>query len=249
VPDKRCLSFPVSFQNQSSFNSSGAINWRWDFGDGSASTNFSAVHTYSQEGMYTIKLTADNVDCPNLSTSFSNAFFIESPAPAIRYPALTAVVNKPVTLSARNFGAQYVWQPATGLNDFTLASPVAILRAEQQYTIQITSAQGCITTDTVLVKLFGGAEVFLPQGFTPNGDGQNDRFYPTLVQLQKLNYFRIFNRWGNLVFQTNDPTPANGWDGRYNGRDQPAGTYAWMLEAVDADGNIIRKTGNVLLLR
>jgi gliding motility-associated-like protein len=65
----------------------------------------------------------------------------------------------------------------------------------------------------------------------------------------KLNYFKVFNRWGNLVFQTNDATPANGWNGKYNGTNQPAGTYTWIAEAVDADGNIIKRSGNILLIR
>ncbi|MBV9986777.1 MAG: gliding motility-associated C-terminal domain-containing protein [Chitinophagaceae bacterium] len=249
APDKRCLSFPVSFQNQSVFNSSDHIQWNWDFGDGVTAGGFLAVHTYSAEGMYAIRLTADNNDCPNLNTGFSNTFFIESPKPGIRYAPITAVSGKPATLHAREFGARYLWQPAIGLSDLRAQSPVATLRSEQEYTVQIISAQDCITTDTVVVKIFGAAEVFVPKGFTPNGDGQNDRLYPTLVQFQKLNYFKIFNRWGNLVFQTNDTTPGNGWDGRYNGKDQPAGTYAWILEAVDADGNLVQRSGNVLLLR
>jgi gliding motility-associated-like protein len=115
--------------------------------------------------------------------------------------------------------------------------------------VDITSAEGCVTTDTVLVKIFQASEIYVPLGFTPNGDGQNDKLYPILVRLKQLNYFKVFNRWGNLVFQTNDPTPANGWDGKYNSVDQPTGTYVWIAEAVDLNGNKIRRSGNVLLIK
>jgi gliding motility-associated-like protein len=249
IPDKQCLDNPVTFINRSSFASSGNITWQWDLGDGNSASVFSPSHVYNAESMYTISLTANNTSCPNLTEKITAAYFIESPRPGVRYPAITAVVNKPVTINARAFGAKYLWQPFTGLSNYTVQSPIATPATQQEYTVEITSAEGCVTTDTVLIKLFPGSEIYVPQGFTPNGDGQNDTFYPILVRTNKLNYFKVFNRWGNLVFQTNDATPANGWNGKYNGTNQPAGTYTWIAEAVDADGNIIKRSGNVLLIR
>ena len=63
-----------------------------------------------------------------------------------------------------------------------------------------------------------------------------------------LNYFKIYNRWGNLVFQTNDASPQNGWDGKLNGVMQISGTFRWTAEGVDVGGNIIRRTGEIRMI-
>jgi gliding motility-associated-like protein len=115
--------------------------------------------------------------------------------------------------------------------------------------VRITTVAGCVTTDTVTVKVTLLGEIYVPQAFSPNGDGQNDRLYPNLVAIVKLNYFRIFNRWGNLVFQSADPTPANGWDGKLGGIAQAPGTFTWVAEGVDGAGNIIRRSGSTVLIK
>ncbi len=249
IPDKQCLSNPVLFINRSSSNSSGNISWQWDFGDGTNSTLFSPSHIYPAESMYQITLTANNISCPNLTEKLILSYFIESPIPGIRYAEVSAIANQPTVIIARPFGAKYLWKPFNNLNSFTTQSPTVKLTAEQTYTVDITSAEGCVTTDTVLVKIILGSEIYVPQGFTPNGDRQNDRLYPIMEGMKGLTYFKVFNRWGNLVFQVNDAIPANGWNGKFNGIDQPAGSYAWIAEAVDVNGNTIRRSGSVLLIR
>ncbi len=249
IPDKQCLSNPVLFINRSSYANSGNISWQWDFGDGTNSTLFSPSHIYPAEGMYQITLRANNISCPNLTDKLILAYFIESPIPGIRYAAVNAIANQPAVITARPFGAKYLWKPFNNLNSFTIQSPMVTLTAEQTYTVDITSAEGCVTTDTVLVKIIQGSEIYVPQGFTPNGDRQNDRLYPIMEGIKGLAYFKVFNRWGNLVFQVNDAIPANGWNGKFNGIDQPAGSYAWIAEAVDVYGNTIRRSGSVLLIR
>jgi gliding motility-associated-like protein len=154
----------------------------------------------------------------------------------------------PIQLNSRNAGNVYLWQPSTGLNNPSLQFPTATLDKDVTYTIMINSNAGCTVTDTVLVKVALDGYIYVGQGFTPNGDGMNDKCYPITVGIRSLTYFKIFNRWGNLVFQTNDTTPQNGWDGKYNGKIQPAGTYQWVAEAIDGSGNIIKRTGAVLLI-
>ncbi|MEO6071045.1 MAG: gliding motility-associated C-terminal domain-containing protein, partial [Chitinophagaceae bacterium] len=89
--------------------------------------------------------------------------------------------------------------------------------------------------------------VFVPTGFTPNGNGVNDGLRPILYHITTLKYFRIFNRWGQVVFQTN--VKGKGWDGTINGIAQPEETYTWILECVGADGAVIKKSGRSLLIR
>jgi len=246
--NSRCVAVPVSFSNLSTYASSGGINWLWDFGDGALANTFSPTHTYATAGNYTVSLTANNLSCPTLTETISIPVYVDSARVPVRYPTVKAVAGKAFPLTARSLGALYRWQPATGLNSTTVQSPMAILNNDIEYTVTITNSASCTTTDTVAVKLVFDGNIFVGNGFTPNGDGVNDRCYPILTGVRSLVYFKIYNRWGNLVFQTNDASPQNGWDGKYNGRLQPVGTYTWIAEAIDGNGNMFKRNGNVLLI-
>jgi gliding motility-associated-like protein len=89
--------------------------------------------------------------------------------------------------------------------------------------------------------------VYVPTGFTPNGDGRNDVLRPYLAAIKELSFFSVYNRWGQLVFTTNQP--GNGWDGTINGIQQPVGTYVWRLKAVDVVGNVYIRQGTTTLIR
>ena len=106
---------------------------------------------------------------------------------------------------------------------------------------------GCKGFDTVFVKVYKGPEYYLPNSFTPNNDGVNDIFRPIPVGIVSTEYFKIYNRNGLLLFQTN--IWLKGWDGKYNGMSQPIGTYVWLIKGVDKRGNVIEKKGTVVLIR
>ncbi|MBM3416986.1 MAG: gliding motility-associated C-terminal domain-containing protein [Bacteroidetes bacterium] len=83
--------------------------------------------------------------------------------------------------------------------------------------------------------------------FTPNGDSRNDKFTPQPVGIKSYNYFRVFNRWGQVIFSTR--ALHQGWDGTIEGLPQPAGTYVWMIEGVTIENKLITKKGTVTLIR
>jgi gliding motility-associated-like protein len=87
----------------------------------------------------------------------------------------------------------------------------------------------------------------VPRAWTPNGDGRNDVLKPYTLNIVEIRYFRVFNRWGQLMYETKEL--EKGWDGTYKGRLQPNDAYTWMVEGVGIDGSIIRKTGNSALLQ
>ena len=70
------------------------------------------------------------------------------------------------------------------------------------YTLTVTTAEGCTDTDDIAITVFKESRVYVPSGFSPNGDGRNDRIMPYLVGIRSLDYFQVYNRWGQLVFQT-----------------------------------------------
>ena len=106
--------------------------------------------------------------------------------------------------------------------------------------------------DTLVVNIdnpFGAfaPNIFVPKAWTPNSDGHNDFLFPFMVNIRTLKYFRIFNRWGQLVFETN--INGKGWDGIFRGKHQGADVYTWSVEAITIDGDIYKKSGNAVLIR
>jgi gliding motility-associated-like protein len=124
------------------------------------------------------------------------------------------------------------------------------LNASQEYTVRIAQSAGCIVVDTVLVDVrtaTGRTQVFVPTGFTPDNNGQNDLLRPKLINFRSIKYFRVYNRWGKLVYQTS--AMGEGWDGRINGSPQPTETYSWIFEGEDNTGRIIKVSGKSVLIR
>jgi gliding motility-associated-like protein len=243
-----CTQVPVTFTNLSITNNAGAVTYAWRDNLGNTSAATSPVFTYNNVGSVSMKLVVTSTTCPNLKDSITKVLAIESPRPGQRLPLVDGVSGDETKLQARVFANnKYTWSPATGLSDVTISNPFTKLSAEQQYTISMLAPSGCVTVDTMLVRIFKDFTVFIPNVFSPNGDGQNDRLYVNLVGVKEFKLYRIFNRAGQKVFETTNP--AEGWDGTVNGVPQSLDTYVWMVEAVSKYGAPIRETGLVTLLR
>jgi gliding motility-associated-like protein len=107
---------------------------------------------------------------------------------------------------------------------------------------------GCTDSAYLTIQVFkGGPSVFVPTGFTPNGDGRNDVIRPIAAGMRYIEYFNVYNRWGQLVFSTR--TNGHGWDGRINGVMQFTGTFVWTVKAVDFRGNVYFDKGIFTLIR
>ncbi len=162
----------------------------------------------------------------------------------------SVVANQPLQLNASG-ATNYVWTPTTGLSDPFIANPIATLGPNidsVRYIVTVSTPEGCDAVDDIVVKVFKtGPEIFVPTGFTPNGDGKNDILKPILVGMRQLEYFRIFNRWGQMIYQTS--TIGAGWDGTIAGKQQQSGTYVFMAQAIDYLGNPVFKKGTVVLIR
>jgi len=158
--------------------------------------------------------------------------------------------GEPVQLSAIDANHsgfdQYTWSPADGLNDATSKDPVAVLEHSVTYEVRAMTPEGCVAQDTVKITVYKGPAVYVPNSFTPNGDGHND-VLRVIMPGGTLRNFIVFNRWGQEVFRT--ANPSVGWDGCLNGTAQPAGAFVWMVDAVDYTGKMIQTKGTVVLIR
>lgn len=137
--------------------------------------------------------------------------------------------------------------PAGPLNNPGIPNPVARLFTNTTFTLTVLDNGGCVGYDTVNIKVYEGPTYYIPNAFTPNGDGLNDIFKPTSPAIAKTEYFRIFNRWGKMVFSTNQNN--KGWDGKLEGKEQPVGAYVWIIRGVDKFGKIVEQKGTVTVLR
>lgn len=167
-------------------------------------------------------------------------------------PRDTSIVeNQPLQLNATG-GQFYLWSPATGLNNPAIANPVALINTEIDYVVSVSTSAGCFATDTISVKVYKVVPgIYVPNGFTPNGDGVNDVFRPIAIGMKQINYFKVYNRWGVLVYSSERTAyDANvGWDGKYRGTPQSSAVYAWIVEGVDYLDKKITQKGTVTLIR
>lgn len=163
----------------------------------------------------------------------------------------TLAIGQPLPLFAadvNNIGfIQYEWFPAYGLNDPYIANPTAVPDRDMVYTVTARTDIGCIASDDIRIKVYKGPDIYVPNAFTPDGNGVNDILRAIPVGIKDFRYFRIYNRWGTLIFTTN--TSLNGWDGTIKGNQQSAGTYVWMAEGVDYKGNIVQRKGTVTVIK
>lgn len=151
-----------------------------------------------------------------------------------------ASADQPVTFS---------WQAVDELSCTECQVTILTPQVAQYVKVTATASTGCSVSDSVLVQVEGcpANEVFVPNAFTPNGDGNNDDFMPYSNILAKMNYLRVFDRWGIMVYEGNDIN--SGWGGDYRGEKAQPGVYVYVMQAQCANGFTIDKKGSFTLLR
>ena len=159
----------------------------------------------------------------------------------------TVVINEPIVLNGTG-GITYLWQPATWLSNPSIANPIATPQDNITYQLTALSKGGCKAIDEIQIKVYKIAPGFyVPSGFTPNNDGNNDVIRPILIGMRSLKLFSVYNRWGQQLFTTSER--GKGWDGSFKGSQQDPGTFVWMAEGITYLGENIKKQGTVVLLR
>jgi gliding motility-associated-like protein len=226
-----------------------AARFNWLYNGSVLTQGISGLYVAPQQNTTYILQVYDDLGCPKPGIDSLNVFV--EPRVSISVTRDTSiVVNQP--LQFRASGAQYYhWSPATNLDNTRIADPIAIFTMAQNlftYTLIGFNDGGCADTAYIAVRVFGnGPTIYVPTAFTPNGDGLNETLKPTLAGMRQLNFFRVFNRYGEIVFQTTSPFDA--WDGKYRGQQQPGGSFVWMVQAVDFDGNTVQQKGSTMLIR
>ncbi|MFH1321132.1 MAG: PKD domain-containing protein [Bacteroidota bacterium] len=247
--DKVCVFDTVGFfDNSFSDSLSGQIvAWEWDFKDGETDNIQDPQHIYSDTLNCQVRLIVTTDEGCKDTAMRSVTFY---PLPVIIANAgiedIYITLGESVQLFAVG-AAGYEWYPADVLDNDTIPYPVATPLETTDFIVTGTSSDGCRNKDSVTVHVVDPL-VAVPNAFTPNNDGENDVLYLLTVGFNKLIEFKIFNRWGQVVFETQDLT--GGWDGTFKGEPQEIGKYVYYyiveetLSGKTQDGN-----GEVILLR
>ena len=161
-------------------------------------------------------------------------------------PLVTTITNGPIT--------KWTWGPtAATLSCNDCPTPIATIKREICYAVEVANLYKCTARDTMCVKVFcENAQVFIPNAFTPDGDGVNDVLMVRAQGIRSVKNFRIFNRWGQLVFEKNNFNPNDvsaGWDGLINGKLASPDVYVYMCEVVCENDVIYTYKGNVSIVK
>ena len=210
--------------------------------------SLSPIATPPRTTAYVLTVT-DNLGCPKPGRDTAVVTVLPK-VNAFAGKDTSVVVGQPLHFNATG-GVSYLWTPATALNDPGIHNPVAVYDGSFtsiRYRVLVTNAIGCMDSAFITVKIFDvHPQIFVPTAFTPNGDGLNDVIRPIGVGIKKFNYFRIYNRWGQLVFSTS--TNEDGWDGKIGGKEQGTATFVWIVSGIDYLDRPFFKKGTVTLIR
>jgi len=170
-----------------------------------------------------------------------------NPRAVISLPdSVTLYPGESYQLSPGSNCESFAWFPPSGLSDAYISNPLATPAVSTRYIVTGKNEWGCIAVDSITINVNENTLLAIPNAFTP-GAQVNGKLYILKRGEATLSYFRIFNRWGNKVFETNNI--EDGWDGSYNGAPQPLGVYVYEIEATTNTGALFEKHGNVTLIR
>jgi len=241
-----CLGDHVSFTLGAADSTITGLSW--NFGDGSnwqSGYEPTVQHAYDSAGRMTVQLQAQFRACPD--TSFTDTLQVYAP-PQVNLGGDTSLCLDGPALVLQNLSPapqepyHYLWSTGDTTNELAVLQPGT-------YSLKVsTEPLACSTTDEIEVTKDCYTDI--PNAFTPNGDGENDYFFPRTKLSQSVHKFnmQVFNRWGQLVFKTTNIN-GRGWDGRFNDKNQPMGVYVYLIEVAYANGREEEYKGNVTLIR
>jgi gliding motility-associated-like protein len=216
------------------------------------SVPFAIDHIAAPEQSAHYILNIRNADCP---ITVSDTFTVTVVPPIRVNPGsdTLVVVGQPLQFRATSsdpYQDEYQWSPSTDLSNPDIADPIGLYGPgmdKMTYLVTATDIFGCYGTSTVNITIAHTLpDIFMPSAFTP-GKNSNGVFRPICIGISSLEYFRVYNRWGQLLYSTSQI--GQGWDGRVQGKMQESNAYLWMLKGTDYSGRVISKSGTMVLVR
>jgi gliding motility-associated-like protein len=241
--NKLCTEQSVDFTAPANPNVS---KWIWDFGNGTGNNVPSFSRAYNNAGSFTIKLIVQTLDgCGSSQVSNSLAVSTTPNINAGQDLYIKSGSSKTIQATVANASQlKFLWKPATFLGSTSVLTPVTTPLNDISYTVQATDKiSGCTASDSVLVKVV--TEIYVPNAFTPNGDGKNDTWGIPALALYPAAIVTIYNRYGQIIFLSQGY--GKPWDGAFQGKPQPIGAYIYTIKPDENPLHLIN--GTVMLVR
>lgn len=241
-----CINTPLSMQN---FSNPNAETFIWDLGNGETSNEYQPVTTYPNGGTYTVYLTVIDSGTCNVSASDTNVISI-IPPPVANFRTDTNYYIYPDSVQFTNYSYNYdafIWKFGDGETDTIEVDPYHFYQSLWEFTpcLEVENA-GCRDTICKHIYIDFIPLIGVPNAFSPNGDGFNDRIFVEGLGITQLS-FKIYNRWGELVYEGTNQ--YEGWNGIYKGVLQEMEVYTYVVNAVLLDGSKPILKGNITLLK
>ena len=221
--------------------------YTWDFDNAASATGSGTgpyMVTYNKAGNYIITLTTARGNCQN---QVQHLVAVNALPVVDISPVTTTCAGTSVALLASG-ASGYQWSPATDLSDPSIGNPVALLQNDILYTVTGTDVNGCTATASITLKVSPDClGYYLPNAFSPNGDGANDVFRVKAGDYPKSFSLLVFNRFGQKVFES--ANVDNGWNGNIGGNPAPTGAYIFVIVATTSSGTLVKRQGTVMLVR
>jgi gliding motility-associated-like protein len=246
-----CIGLPdvISF-NDVSGNNNDVYSWNFNGASDSSGSGAGPYNvTWNTVGTYVISLSVATDGCP--SNTALDTITVQ-PLPDVHIAPLSSnniCIGDSLQLDASTTmvpAYAYQWSPTADFQTSNGATVYGVIDTPGYISVQAISNYGCVNTDSVFVTTHPCCDVYLPNAFTPNGDGRNDVFRIIGARPQKIVDFRIVDRWGKVIYNATDD---RGWDGTSNGSLQDIGTYYYYISYVCNDGKEYQKKGDVILIR
>ncbi len=259
--DEKCNNF-VQFNDVTNTPSGPIIEWQWNFGDGTGASVKDPLHRYNLSEtprsylvtLYVVNDKGCEDSVMQIYTGVNRKYNINdiSAKKYIVYPR----DDSTLLMVDADSAVSYEWSPSEGLSNPTGQRTYASPQTLTTYKVIVKDGRGCADEANIEIDVYkyscGETVVYIPNAFSPNGDGENDYLRVRGEEIRSLR-FSIYNRWGQLVFESNNPNMTKdeslGWDGRFNGELQDPGVYVFTLDAKCSDGRTFSKKGNITLIR
>lgn len=229
------------------------VTWSWNFPNGNTvNVQDPPFQTYTAAGDFTVYAFATNSSgCIDTATQRITVY----PLPTVDMPGQMTIPSgssDTIPASYSNGVNYWSWTPQYALSCFNCPRPIAGPRSTTTYHVAFADVNGCRNSGNIeVVVICKDANFYIPNTFSPNGDGSNDRFYPRGKGLYLIRTLRVFNRWGEVVFE-NMNFPANdamkGWDGTFKGAKAQPDVYIYQAEILCDNGELIKLSGNIALI-
>jgi gliding motility-associated-like protein len=231
--------------DQIMLHASGGSSYQWSPTNSlSTPRNANTIAKPTDTTQYVVTVT-DVLGCPKAVTD-TVQINVVPPVPAFAGNDTIAMLNQPFQLNASG-GVNYVWTPVNGLDNPNIYNPTTTINRDITYTVTVYTPEGCSGKDDIRIRFIVGPDIYVPTGFSPNGDGQNDIFRPLPVGIVQMEFFRVYDRWGKLMYSTTEY--LQGWNGYFNGSPAAVGTYVWVVQGKNVNDETVLRKGTVTLVR